>query len=148
MTRSCQNSKGHKCSCVLRFLGGHKSDYKCKVQRMKKYLEQVSKRVGDFQAKFVQIIREKNKQADRLAKVASTEYMLIPNKVLSFVRFSPLIDGDGVQKIGSESNQTTQIVFYLKESILPDCKEAVRKLKVQAAQFILIKDVLYKRGFF
>ena len=28
-----------------------------------------------------------------------------------------------------------------------DEKEAARKLKVQAARFVLIKDVLYKRGF-
>ena len=34
----------------------------------------------------------------------------------------------------------------MKNGILPDEKEAVRKLKVQAAQFVLIKDVLYKRG--
>ena len=31
--------------------------------------------------------------------------------------------------------------------MLPGNKEAARKLKVQAACFILIKDVLYKRGF-
>ena len=31
--------------------------------------------------------------------------------------------------------------------VLPDGKEAARKLKVQVARFILIKDVLYKRGF-
>ena len=31
--------------------------------------------------------------------------------------------------------------------MLPDDKEVARKLKVQAARFILIKDVLYKRGF-
>ena len=30
---------------------------------------------------------------------------------------------------------------------MPDGKEATRKLKVQAARFVLIKDVLYKRGF-
>ena len=30
--------------------------------------------------------------------------------------------------------------------MLPDGKDAARKLKVQASQFILIKDVLYKRG--
>ena len=35
----------------------------------------------------------------------------------------------------------------MKNGALPDDKEAVRKLKVQAAQFVLIKDVLYKRGF-
>ena len=33
-------------------------DYKCKGEWMKKYLEQVRKRVGDLQAKFVQIPRE------------------------------------------------------------------------------------------
>ena len=31
--------------------------------------------------------------------------------------------------------------------MLPDRKEAMRKLKVQATRFVLIKDVLYKRGF-
>ena len=35
----------------------------------------------------------------------------------------------------------------MKDGTLPDGKEATRKLKVQAAQFFLIKDVLYKRGF-
>ena len=35
----------------------------------------------------------------------------------------------------------------MKNGVLPDEKEAVRKLKVQAARFVLIKDVLYKRGF-
>ena len=31
--------------------------------------------------------------------------------------------------------------------MLPDEKDAARKLKVQASQFVLIKDVLYKRDF-
>ena len=31
--------------------------------------------------------------------------------------------------------------------MLPGDKEAARKLKVQVARFILIKDVLYNRGF-
>ena len=30
---------------------------------------------------------------------------------------------------------------------MPDEKEAARKLKVQAARFVLIKDVLYKSSF-
>ena len=51
------------------------------------------------------------------------------------------------KKIGSGDNWTTPIVSYLKDDILPDGKEAARKLKVQAAQFVLIKDILYKRGF-
>ena len=72
---------------------------------MKKYLEQVRKRVGnDFQAKFVQIPREENKQANQLVKAASAKHMPISSEVLSFVQLSPLIDGVGVQEIGLESN--------------------------------------------
>ena len=52
--------------------------------------------MGDLQAKFVQIPREENEQADRLAKAASAEHMLIPDKLLSFVQLSPLIDGISV----------------------------------------------------
>ena len=35
----------------------------------------------------------------------------------------------------------------MKDGLLPNEKEAARKLKVQAARFVLIKDILYKRGF-
>jgi len=41
----------------------------------------------------------------------------------------------------------TPIISYLKDGMLPDNKEAARKLKVQATRFMLIKDVLYKMGF-
>ena len=50
-------------------------------------------------------------------------------------------------EIDSGSNWTTLIVSYLKNGTLRDGKEAAGKLKVQATRFILIKDVLYKRGF-
>ena len=52
---------------------------------MKKYLEQVRKRVDDLQAKIVQIPRRENEQADRLAKAISTEHMITLDNVLSFV---------------------------------------------------------------
>ena len=46
---------------------------------MKKYLEQVKKWMNDLQEKFVQIPKEENEQADRFAKIASAEHMLVPN---------------------------------------------------------------------
>ena len=74
--------------------------------------------------------------------------MLVPNQVLSFIQVSSLIDEDtNVQEIGSESNWTTPLISYLRNGMLPDGKDATRKLKVQASRFVLIKDVLYKRGF-
>ena len=122
-------------------------DYNCKVKRMKKYLEQAKKRVDDLQGKIVQIPKEENERADRLARAASVEHVVIPDKVLSFIQFMPLIDVINVQEIGSKNDWTTPVVSYLKDSALPDGKEAARKLKVQPARFVLIKDVLHKKGF-
>ena len=114
---------------------------------MKRYLDQVKRRVDDLQAKTVQIPRGENEQADRLAEAASVEHMITHGNVLSFVQLSPLIDSGDVQEIGFKSNWTTTIASYLKDGVLPDEKEAARKLKVWAARFVLIKYVLYKRGF-
>ena len=122
-------------------------DYECKGERMKRYLDQVKGGVDDLKAKIVQIPRGENEQADCLTKAASAEHMITHGNVLSFVQLSPLIDSDHMQEIVSESNWTTPIASYLKNGALPDEKEAARKLKVRVARFILIKDVLYKRGF-
>ena len=108
-------------------------DYECKGERMKKCLEQVKKRVGDHQTKFVQIPKEENEQANRLANAALAEHMLIPSNVLSFIQLSPQINGMDVQEIGSQDNWTTLIVLYLRDSTLLDSKEAAMKLIVQVA---------------
>ena len=97
---------------------------------MKKYLEQVKRKVDNLQAKIVQIPRGENEQVNRLDKTASAEHMVIPNKVLSFVELSPLIDPVNVKKIGFESNWATPLVSYLKNGTLPNGKEVARKLKV------------------
>ena len=122
-------------------------DYECKGERMKRYMDQVKRRVDDLQAKIVQIPRGENEQANRLAKAVSAEHMITHGNVLSFVQLSPLIDSGDVQEIGSESNWTTTIASYLKDGVFPDEKEAARKLNVRVARFVLIKDVLYKKGF-
>ena len=98
--------------------------------------------------KFVQIPKEENENADRFTIAVSAECMLIPSQVLSFVQISPLIDSIRVQEIGSGNYWMAPITSYLKDDVLPDDKEAARKLKAQATRFVLIKDVLYKRGFF
>ena len=59
--------------------------------------------------------------------------MIIPSKVLSFVQFLPLIDPVDIQEINYAGNWTTPLISYLKNSALPDGKEAARKLKVQVA---------------
>ena len=39
------------------------------------------------------------------------------------------------------------MISYLRTGVLPNEKDAARKLKVQASRFVLIKDVLYKKRF-
>ena len=117
-------------------------DYECRNERMKKYLEEVKNRIGSLEVKFVQIPREENECADCLAKAASAEFMSAPKQILSFVQISSLIDdGTKVQEINLEENWTTPLIAYLRSGILPDGKDAARKLKVQASWFVLIRDV-------
>ena len=116
---------------------------------MKKYLEEVKNRIDNLEVRFVQIPREENECADHLAKAASAEFMIVSKQVLSFVQISSLIDDRAiVHEINSEKNWITPLIAYLRSGILLDGKDTARKLKVQASQFMLIRDVLYKRGFF
>ena len=80
-------------------------DYECRNERMKKYLEEVKNQIGSLKVRFIQIPREENKCADRLAKAASAEFMIAPKHVLSFIQISSLIDVEAnVQEINSEVN--------------------------------------------
>ena len=123
-------------------------NYECKNDRIKRYLEEVRYRIDSLEVEFIQVPREENEWADQLAKAASAEFMLVPEQVLSFVQISPLIDdGTNMQVVNSEHNWTTPLISYLRDGVLPEEKGAARKLKVQASRFVLITDVLYKRGF-
>ena len=75
---------------VVRYIN---DDYKAKGERMREYLSMIKRNVGEgLWANFVQIPREKNEQADRLAKVAFAECMVVINHVLFFIQYSPAID--------------------------------------------------------
>ena len=119
--------------------------YEAKEKRMKKYLEKVLRLVKKFkEANFVQIPREENMEADTLAKEALAigamdEFDEVPY-VLS-------IDLPKVQQIENEENWMTPIVSYLKDERLSEGKDEARKLRVRAARYLLMDEVLYKRDF-
>ncbi|XP_075665374.1 uncharacterized protein LOC142635042 [Castanea sativa] len=122
-------------------------NYDCKNERMKSYLGEVKGRTSDLQFTMIQIPREENQETNRLAKATSAEPMIVSEQVLSFVQISSLLDDISMQAVCNEDCWTAPIMAYLKEGKLPDNKENARKLKVTAARFVLIKNVLYKRGF-
>ena len=96
------------------------------------------------EANFIQIPREENVEADVLAKVAST-----PEPINEFddVQYVPSIDFPEVQQIEDRENWMTPIISYLKDGKLPEGKDEAKKLRVKAARYVFINEVLYKRGF-
>ena len=80
-------------------------NYECRNERMNKYLEEVKNRISNLEVKFIQIPREENECADRLAKAASAEFMSTSKQVLFFVQISSLInDGAQMQEVSFEEN--------------------------------------------
>ncbi|XP_075658733.1 uncharacterized protein LOC142628539 [Castanea sativa] len=111
---------------------------------MKKYLSRVKRLARKFSTiSFVQLPREENMEANALAKAASAgvtdEY--------DNVQYMPSIDIPDIQQIGAGENWTSRIVVYLKDGRLPEDKDEARKLRVRAAKYVFINEVLYKRGF-
>ena len=95
-------------------------------------------------ANFIQILREEIVEVDTLAKEA-----LVTGATDEFdeVQYVPSIDLPDVQQIENEENWMTPIVSYLKDGKLSKGKDEARKLKVRAARYFLMEEVLYKRGF-
>ena len=59
----------------------------------------------------------------------------------------PSIDLPEMLQIEGNENWMTLIVTYLKDIRLLELKDEARKLKVKLARYILMDEVLYKRGF-
>ncbi|XP_030963996.1 uncharacterized protein LOC115985174 [Quercus lobata] len=100
--------------------------YEAKEERMRKYLSRVMCLMKRFEkAKFVQIPREENVEADTIAKEASASEFIDKSDQIQYM---PSIDIPEVQQ-------------------LPEEKDEARKLRVRSARYLLLNEVLYKRGF-
>lgn len=82
---------------------------------MRKCLNLVKQHVGrDSNMRFVQVLREENADADRLAKVATAEGMILDERVLFFVQYAPTTDHIEVQVIPPGDDWMVLIISYLK----------------------------------
>ena len=127
---------------IMRQING---TYEAKEERMKKYLEKVLRLVKKFEkTDFVQIPREENMEADTLAKEASANEAVYEFDEIQYI---PSIDIPEVQQVESRGNWMTPIISYLKEGRLPEEKDKARKFRVRLARYVLMDEMLYKRGF-
>ena len=120
--------------------------YEAKEEWMKKYLNKVRCLIKKFnEAYFVQVPREENMEANTLAKEASVNEL---TDEFDEFQYMPSIDLPEVQQIGGEENWMTPIVSYLKEGKLLEGRDEAWKLRIKSTKYILMDEVLYKRGFF
>ena len=63
------------------------------------------------------------------------------------VQYIPSIDLPEVLQVQNEGNGMTPIISYLKDGSLTEGKDEARRLKFWSAGYVLLNDVLYKRGF-
>ena len=91
-------------------------DYEAKGKCMRKYLNLVKQHVGcDSDIRFMQVPREKNVDANRLANAVLAEGMILDGNVLSFVQYVPTMDRIEVQVIPPGDGWMVLIISYLKE---------------------------------
>ncbi|XP_050264018.1 uncharacterized protein LOC126708230 [Quercus robur] len=126
-------------------MGQINGTYEAKEERMKKYLERVLQLVEKFKkANFIQIPREENAEVDTLAKEASATGT---TEEYDEIQYVPSVDLPEVQQIGNEENWMTPIVSYLKDGRLLEARDEAKKLRIKVARYVLMDEVLYKRGF-
>ena len=119
--------------------------YEAKEEWMKKYLNKVRRLIEKFgEAHFVQVPREENMKADTLAKEVSVSEL---TDEFDEIQYRPSMDLPEVQQIEGEKNWMTPIVGYLKEGKLTQGRDEACKLKIKSTKYILMDEVLYKRGF-
>nr|XP_023880540.1 uncharacterized protein LOC111992920 [Quercus suber] len=119
--------------------------FEAKEERMRKYLDRVMRIMKKFEeVSFVQVSRDENMEADALAREASAKEAI---DELDEIQYMPSVDIPVILQVGDRGNWMTPIVSYLKDGQLPEERDEARKLRVRAARYILIDEILYKRGF-
>ena len=116
-----------------------------KEERMKKYLSRVKRLIKKFKkVTFIQVPRKENMEANALAKATSADGLV---DELDEVQYMPSIDLLEMQQIEGQGNWMTPIIIYLRDRRLPKERDEARKLRIRSTKYVLIDEVMYKRGF-
>ncbi|GJZ21785.1 reverse transcriptase domain-containing protein [Tanacetum coccineum] len=95
------------------------------------------------------VSRSKNKKADALSKIASTNFVHLSKQVLVEILNEKSINEKEVAAVVEEEESTwmTPIVEYLRDETLPEDRKDASKLRIKARQYELLQGVLYRRSF-
>jgi ribonuclease HI len=126
-------------------VGQVKGEYEAKEDRMKNYLTAVKTLLAHFEkVELLQIPRENNVAADRLARLASSGI-----EIDGFIEIQgrPSTKEETVNSIAGNTTWISPITNYLREGILPADRTEAHKLRIRASHFQLLGGILYKVGF-
>ena len=84
---------------------------------------------------------------DEIAKMASSEEGSTSMELNMEVQKRPSIKEVPTFAIQSTNSWMTPIVSFLQDEHLPQDVEEAKKIKKKAVRFMILNDVLYKRGF-
>ena len=95
----------------------------------------------------MQIPQAKNAEADFLARLALLDNYNATSELCIEIREQPSTEGEQVPKLKERDEWMNPIIRYLKKGWLLQDKTKARKIPIKVAYFIIIDDVLYRRGY-
>ena len=129
-------------------IGQVRGDFEAEETRMQKYLKLVNQLVSTFlHAEFIQIPRDQNTEADKIAQSASAHNPGDMNDWKLEEQNSPSIMEFQTFSIQNSSGWTNPILSFLRDGRLPPNPEEARKIQKRATRFTVLNDELYKRGY-
>ncbi|XP_074352702.1 uncharacterized protein LOC141691847 [Apium graveolens] len=114
------------------------------------YLRCTQRLIGMFKEVRLECVpREKNSNADALAKMGSQQEAVLLGSIPLGIQEIPSIPEVETMRVDEAPKETwmTPILAYIRKGILPEDKFMARRLRYQAARYVIYDEVLYKRGF-
>ncbi|XP_074377629.1 uncharacterized protein LOC141719147 [Apium graveolens] len=113
------------------------------------YLRCTQRLVGKFKEVRLECVsREKNSNADALEKMGSQHEAVLLGSIPLEIQEIPSIPEVEAMQVEEAPKKTwmTPILAYIYKGALPEDKFKARRLRYQAARYVVYDEVLYKRG--
>ncbi|XP_021802453.1 uncharacterized protein LOC110746532 [Prunus avium] len=124
------------------------ADFAAKDASMTAYLTAVHQLLNKFQAYEIrQIPRNENSHADALARLASAINDKVGRKIPVEILALPSTATAEVCAVEYNDTWMSPIHAYLTNGTLPTDKTKARQLRYRSTRYIVINDILYKRGY-
>ncbi|XP_074373606.1 uncharacterized protein LOC141713947 [Apium graveolens] len=124
--------------------------FQARGPRTELYLRCTQRLIGMFKEVRLECVpREKNSNADALAKMGSQQEAVLLGSIPLEIQEIPSIPEVETMRVDEAPKETwmTPILAYIRKGILPEDKFMARRLRYQAARYVIYDEVLYKRGF-